>query len=40
MWADNRWPRKWSDGDAPADLPVDAIINVAGELVTQPLLVR
>lgn len=40
MWADNRWPRKWSADDADATTLVDAVINVDGELVTQPLLVR
>ena len=40
MWALDMWPRKWSADDLNADVPLDAIMNVAGELVTQPLLVR
>jgi DNA sulfur modification protein DndC len=40
MWAEDRWPRKWSAEDAAAAMPIDAIINVGGELVSQPLLVR
>lgn len=38
MWRLDMWPQKWSADDANADIMVDAIMNVAGELVTQPLL--
>lgn len=40
MWALNLWPRKWSDGDIAADVPIDLITAVGDELVVQPLLVR
>lgn len=40
MWALDIWPQKWSADDIDADVPIDAVVNVAGELVTQPLLVR
>lgn len=39
MWTLNRWPRKWSADDLNADVLLDDIRNVNGELVTQPLLI-
>jgi len=40
MWALDMWPQKWSSSDTNADVPVDALMNVGCELVSQPLLVR
>lgn len=39
MWALDMWPQKWSAHDINADVPIDALINVGGEIVTQPLLI-
>lgn len=40
MWALDMWPRKWSADDIKADVPLDQIMTVDNEIVTQPLLVR
>jgi DNA sulfur modification protein DndC len=40
MWALDMWPRKWSSDDIKADVPLDQIMTVDNEIVTQPLLVR
>jgi DNA sulfur modification protein DndC len=40
MWALDMWPRKWSADDIAADLPIDRIAAVGGDLIVQPLLVR
>lgn len=40
MWDLNMWPRKWSDDDVSADLPLDLLIPNGDQLVVQPLLVR
>lgn len=39
MWTLDMWPQKWSADDLDADVPLDVVMNVAGELVTQPLLI-
>lgn len=41
MWALDMWPQKWSADDIRADVPIDKInVTAAGDLITQPLLVR
>lgn len=40
MWALDMWPRKWSADDVVADVPLDKITSVDGDLLVQPLLVR
>lgn len=40
MWKLDMWPQKWSSADINADIPLDALMNVGGELVTQPLLIK
>ena len=38
MWALNMWPRKWSDSDIGADVPIAQIRAVGRELIRQELL--
>lgn len=40
MWMLDMWPRKWSAEDTNADVMIDSLRNVGGELISQPLLVR
>lgn len=39
MWALDMWPRKWSANDIGADVAIDKIYAVDGELITMPLLI-
>jgi DNA sulfur modification protein DndC len=39
MWRLDMWPQKWSAADANADVMIDALMNVGGDIVSQPLLV-
>lgn len=41
LWSLNTWPRGWSGREIVGDQPIDAIaVTIAGDLVTQPLLVK
>ena len=39
MWALDMWPRKWSADDINADVPLDDIRVLGGDLIVQPLMV-
>lgn len=40
LWALNTWPNRWSGNEVNADIPIDGIHVVDGELIVQPLLIK
>lgn len=40
LWSLNTWPNGWGGDEVVADMPIDSIIPLDGELIVQPLLVQ